>query len=101
VISGNVAAVNRAIALAAGRGFKRSIKLPVSAPFHCSLMQPAADVMRRALQKVRIVPPCVPVVANVTAQAVSDADVIRDLLVRQVTDSVRWRESVLYMKPQG
>jgi len=101
VISGHVGAVDRAIAIAAERGFKRSVKLPVSAPFHCSLMQPAADVMRRALGEVTIKSPVVPVVANVTAQAVSDPSAIRDLLVEQVTGSVRWRESVLYMKSQG
>ncbi|MDE1901112.1 MAG: ACP S-malonyltransferase [Alphaproteobacteria bacterium] len=101
VISGHVGAVDRAIAIAAERGFKRSVKLPVSAPFHCSLMQPAADVMRDALGAVDIKPPCVPVVANVTAEAVSDAEAIRALLVEQVTGSVRWRESVLYMKAQG
>lgn len=101
VISGHVGAIDRAIALAAARGFKRSVKLPVSAPFHCSLMQPAAEAMRKALADARILPPCVSVVANVTAEAVSDPAVIRDLLVRQVTGSVRWRESVLYMKAQG
>ncbi|MDR3424921.1 MAG: ACP S-malonyltransferase [Alphaproteobacteria bacterium] len=101
VISGHVAAVDRAIIIAAERGFKRSVKLPVSAPFHCPLMQPAAEVMRRALAEVSIKSPCVPLVANVTAEAVSDAEAIRDLLVRQVTGSVRWRESVLYMKLQG
>jgi [acyl-carrier-protein] S-malonyltransferase len=101
VISGHVAAVDRAIAIAAERGFKRSVKLPVSAPFHCSLMQPAADVMRDALAAVEVRNPCVPVVANVIAEAASDAAQIRDLLVRQVTGSVRWREGVLYMKGQG
>ena len=101
VISGHVAAVDRAIAIAAERGFKRSVKLPVSAPFHCSLMQPAADVMREALAHVEIKAPVVPVIANVTAQAVSDVTTIRKLLVEQVTGSVRWRESVLYMKEQG
>ncbi len=101
VISGHVAAVDRAMAIAAERGFKRSLKLPVSAPFHCSLMQPAADAMREALAKVALSAPCVPVVANVTAEATDEAATIRDLLVRQVTGSVRWRESVLYMKAQG
>lgn len=101
VISGHVAAVDRAMAIAAERGFKRSVKLPVSAPFHCSLMQPAADVMQKALSDVAIKAPVVPVVANVTAEAVSGADEIRDLLVQQVTGSVRWRESVLYMKANG
>jgi [acyl-carrier-protein] S-malonyltransferase len=101
VVSGHTAAVDRAMAIAAERGFKRSVKLPVSAPFHCSLMQPAADVMRDALQQVTIKPPCVPLIANVTAEAVSGVDEIRDLLVQQVTGSVRWRESVLYMKEHG
>lgn len=101
VISGHVRAVDRAIAIAAERGFKRSVKLPVSAPFHCSLMQGAADIMREALSAVSIKAPSVPVVANVTAQSASNPEEIRDLLVRQVTGSVRWRESVLYMKQQG
>ena len=101
VISGHVAAVDRAIAIAAERGFRRSVKLPVSAPFHCSLMKPAADVMRRALEDIKINAPIVPLVANVTATAVSDPAEIRELLVEQVTGSVRWRESVLYMKQQG
>jgi len=101
VISGHMAAIDRAIAIAAERGFKRSVKLPVSAPFHCSLMQPAAEVMQKALSEVTIKPPAVPVVANVTAEAVSEPSRIRDLLVKQVTGSVRWRESVLYMKAQG
>ena len=101
VISGHMGAVDRAIVIAAERGFKRSVKLPVSAPFHCSLMQPAAAEMKQALADVTIKPPLVPVVANVTAEAVNDANKIRDLLVQQVTGAVRWRESVLYMKAQG
>jgi [acyl-carrier-protein] S-malonyltransferase len=101
VISGHVGAVDRAIAIAAGRGFKRSVKLPVSAPFHCSLMQPAADVMQKALSEVAIAAPTVPLVANVTASMVNEPAKIRDLLVKQVTGAVRWRESVLYMKTQG
>ncbi len=101
VISGHTAAVDRAIAIAAERGFKRSVKLPVSAPFHCSLMQPAADVMQTALASVTIKPPSVPLIANVTAEAVTDGNKIRDLLVKQVTGAVRWRESVLYMKANG
>jgi [acyl-carrier-protein] S-malonyltransferase len=101
VISGHVAAVDRAIAIAAERGFKRSVKLPVSAPFHCSLMQPAAEVMQKALEAVTIKPPLVPVVANVTADAVSDPKKVRELLVNQITGAVRWRESVLYIKAQG
>ena len=101
VVSGHAAAVDRAMAIAAERGFKRSVKLPVSAPFHCALMQPAADVMREALAAVTISAPCVPLVANVTATAVSEPAAIRDLLVKQVTGAVRWRESVLYLKEQG
>jgi [acyl-carrier-protein] S-malonyltransferase len=101
VISGHVAAVDRAIALAAERGFRRSVKLPVSAPFHCSLMRPAAEVMQKALSDVALKAPAVPLIANVTAEAVSGADEIRELLVKQVTGAVRWRESVLYMKAHG
>ncbi|WP_434618685.1 ACP S-malonyltransferase [Azospirillum sp. B2RO_4] len=101
VISGSADAIDRAIALAAERGLKRSVRLPVSAPFHCSLMQPAADAMAEALANVTIAAPVVPVVANVTASAVSDPNAIRPLLVEQVTGMVRWRECVLYMKEQG
>ncbi|MBP2303987.1 ACP S-malonyltransferase [Azospirillum melinis] len=101
VISGSADAIDRAIALAAERGLKRSVRLPVSAPFHCSLMQPAADAMAEALANVTISAPVVPVVANVTALAVSDPNAIRRLLVEQVTGMVRWRECVLYMKEQG
>lgn len=101
VVSGSRAAVERAIAIAAGRGARRSVLLPVSAPFHCALMQPAADAMADALASVDIRMPVVPVVANVTAGAVQDPDTIRRLLVEQVTGAVRWRESVLYMKAQG
>ena len=101
VLSGHMGAVDRAMVIAAERGFKRSIKLPVSAPFHCSLMQPAADVMKEALAQVDVKAPCVPLIANVTAEAVSDPARIRELLVQQVTGAVRWRESVLYMKAQG
>jgi [acyl-carrier-protein] S-malonyltransferase len=101
VISGSADAIDRAIALAAERGLKRSVRLPVSAPFHCSLMQPAADAMAEALANVTISAPVVPVVANVTASAVSDPNAIRRLLVEQVTGMVRWRECVLYMKEQG
>lgn len=101
VISGHVGAIDRAIIIAAEKGFKRCVKLPVSGPFHCALMQPAADAMREALAKVVIKAPIVPVVANVAASAVCDPEVIRDLLVKQVTGSVRWRESVLFMKEQG
>ncbi|SMH59381.1 ACP S-malonyltransferase [Azospirillum agricola] len=101
VISGSAEAIDRAIALAAERGLKRSVRLPVSAPFHCALMQPAADAMAEALASVTIAAPVVPVVANVTASAVSDPNVIRRLLVEQVTGMVRWRECVLAMKEQG
>src|SRR5215468_1915531 len=101
VISGAKAAVERAVALAAERGIKRSVMLPVSAPFHCSLMQPAADAMADALAEAPLDNPAVPLVANVTARAVADAQTIRTLLVEQVTGLVRWRESVLFMKEQG
>ncbi len=101
VVSGHKAAVERAVELAKEKGAKRAMLLPVSAPFHCALMQPAADVMAEALAAVEISAPAVPVVANVRAEAVSDPDEIRKLLVEQVTGSVRWRESVLYMASQG
>jgi len=101
VISGDKAAVERAIALAADKGARRSILLPVSAPFHCALMQPAAEAMIDVLADIQIQAPTVPLVANVTASAVSDADEIRHLLVKQVTGMVRWREGVLYMKENG
>ena len=98
MVSGNVEAVERAIELAKERGARRPMLLPVSAPFHCALMQPAADVMAEALQASPPVAPAVPLIANVSAEAVSDPDEIRDLLVRQVTAMVRWRESVLYLR---
>jgi [acyl-carrier-protein] S-malonyltransferase len=101
VVSGDVIAVDLAIAIAAGRGFKRAIRLPVSAPFHCPLMAPAADAMAEALAGVSLKAPVVPVVANVTATAVRDPDEIRRLLVEQVTGLVRWRESMLYLKAEG
>lgn len=101
VISGHRSAVERAIEIAGERGAKRGMMLPVSAPFHCSLMAPAADVMEQALAKVEMIAPAVPVVANVTASAVSDPDTIRRLLVEQVTAPVRWRECVLYMRDNG
>ena len=94
VISGDRAAVERAMALSKERGVKRAIPLPVSAPFHCALMQPAADAMADALAKAAVRAPLVPVYANVTAAPVGDPDTIRDLLVRQVTGTVRWRESI-------
>ncbi|HSD34795.1 MAG TPA: ACP S-malonyltransferase [Alphaproteobacteria bacterium] len=101
VVSGHKSAVERAVALAAERGIKRSIMLPVSAPFHCALMKPAADEMAEALAEAKILPPSVPVVANVTAAPVKDPETIRRLLVEQVTGLVRWRESVLAMKAAG
>ena len=101
VVSGDKAAVERAIEIAQGKGIKRCIMLPVSAPFHCALMKPAADVMRDALAATDIKSPAVPVFANVTAGPVTDPDDIRDLLVEQVTSMVRWRESVLAMKADG
>ncbi len=101
VVSGDKAAVERAIAVAAAKGFKRAMLLPVSAPFHCALMQPAAEVMAEALSRVALRPPVVPVVANVTAAPVTDPDEIRSLLVAQVTGTVRWRECVLAMKEKG
>ncbi len=101
VVSGDTAAVERAVALAGERGAKRSIMLPVSAPFHCALMQPAADAMQEALAKTEIRTPLVPLVANVTASQVTGPEEIRGYLVEQVTARVRWRESVLYMKEKG
>jgi len=101
VISGHLAAIDRAITIAAERGFKRAIKLPVSAPFHSALMQPAADIMREALCHVQLKPPSVPLVPNVLAEATQDPDLIRKLLIKQVTGAVRWRESVLFMKSQN
>ena len=101
VISGHRAAVERAVAIAKERGAKRALMLPVSAPFHCALMQPAAEAMQAALAEVEIAAPRVPLVANVRAEAVSDPDTIRALLVEQVTGAVRWRESVAWMAGQG
>jgi len=101
VVSGAKEAVERAIAIAAEQGVKRSVMLPVSAPFHCTLMQPAADAMEEALAEATIRQPAVPVVANVTAQPVSDPATIAKLLVQQVTATVRWRESILAMKALG
>lgn len=101
VVSGTKAAVERALVLAKDAGAKRALLLPVSAPFHCALMQPAADAMSVALADVKMKDPSVPVVANVRAEAVQDADLIRDLLVEQVTERVRWRSSVEWMAAQG
>lgn len=101
VLSGHAEAIGRAIALAPARGVKRAMKLPVSAPFHCALMQPAAEVMQDALAAVAMAPPAVPVLANVSAEPESDPIAIRGLLVEQVTALVRWRESVLAMRRDG
>lgn len=101
VVSGHKAAVERAVEIAKARGAKRAILLPVSAPFHCALMQPAATAMQAALAEVTIATPAVPVVANVRAEAVSEPEAIRRLLVEQVTGSVRWRESVEWMSARG
>jgi [acyl-carrier-protein] S-malonyltransferase len=101
VVSGDKGAVDRAVSLAAERGARRSILLPVSAPFHCALMAPAAAVMQEALAATEIAPPLVPLIANVTAAPVSDPASIRARLVEQVTGLVRWRESVLAMKALG
>jgi len=101
VISGHMGAIERAIAAAKDHGIKRGMLLPVSAPFHCSLMEPAAEAMEEALAEATILPPVVPVFANITAAPVSDVDDIRNLLVRQVTGTVRWRESVANMAECG
>ena len=101
VVSGDKAAVERAVEIAKERGARRAMMLPVSAPFHCALMQPAADAMAAALAKVAVKPPVVPVVANVLVKPVSDpADIVR-ALVAQVTGTVRWRESVAFMAAAG
>ncbi|MEO9514595.1 MAG: ACP S-malonyltransferase [Paracoccaceae bacterium] len=101
VVSGHVGAVERAVEKAKLRGAKRAVMLPVSAPFHCSLMQPAADVMAEALSQVDMKAPRVPVVTNVQAQGTNSAAVLRNLLVEQITGSVRWRESVSWMAEHG
>ncbi|MFC6687005.1 ACP S-malonyltransferase [Jhaorihella thermophila] len=101
VVSGHKAAVERAVDIAKEKGAKRAVMLPVSAPFHCALMEPAAKVMQEALAGVEIKAPAVPLIANVRAAPVSDPDEIRALLVEQVTGSVRWRESVLAMAAAG
>ncbi|GHC46436.1 ACP S-malonyltransferase [Neogemmobacter tilapiae] len=101
VVSGHKGAVERALEIAKAKGAKRALLLPVSAPFHCALMQPAAHVMAEALAGVVISAPRVPVVANVRAEAVTEPDRIRALLVAQVTGSVRWRESVMWMERAG
>ena len=101
VISGSKAAVERAVEIAKGKGAKRAMMLPVSAPFHCALMRPAADAMGEALARITVSKPKVPVVANVRAAAVSDPQQIVQNLVEQVTATVRWRESVAFMASQG
>jgi [acyl-carrier-protein] S-malonyltransferase len=101
VISGSKAAVERAIVMAKSKGAKRALPLPVSAPFHCALMQPAADEMAKALAEVQFNAPAVPLVANVLAEAVATADPIAQLLIDQVTGRVRWRPSVEWMVLQG
>jgi [acyl-carrier-protein] S-malonyltransferase len=101
VVSGDKTAVERAVEIAKAKGAKRAMLLPVSAPFHCVLMQPAADVMAQALSRVSINRPLVPVVSNVLAKPVSDPTEIIQALVRQVTGTVRWRESIAYMAQTG
>lgn len=101
VVSGAKAAVERACEIAKTKGARRAVMLPVSAPFHCDLMQPAADAMAAALSTVTVSKPIVPVVANVLASAISDPDDIRKALVKQVTGTVRWRECVGYMAAHG
>jgi len=101
VVSGHRAAVERAVEIAKARGAKRAVMLPVSAPFHCALMEPAAREMDHALKEVNINAPAVPVVSNVEAAPVSDPDQIRGLLVQQITGRVRWRESVAAMAAAG
>lgn len=101
VISGAKPAVERAIAIASERGARRSVLLPVSAPFHCALMQPAAEAMAEALAGVKLARPRVPVVVNVTAEPESDPDALRAHLVAQVTGAVRWRETVAFMAGSG
>jgi [acyl-carrier-protein] S-malonyltransferase len=101
VLSGAKAAVERAVEIAKAHGVKRAMMLPVSAPFHCALMQPAADAMAEALGQVSVAPPSVPLVANVLAAPIKDPAVIVRSLVQQVTSTVRWRESVLFMAGAG
>ena len=101
VVSGHKAAVERAVEKAKLRGAKRAVMLPVSAPFHCSLMQPAAEVMAEALSQVDMKAPRVPVVTNVKAEGTNSAAVLRGLLVDQITGSVRWRESITWMAEHG
>ncbi len=101
VLSGATAAIERAVGIAKEKGARRAVLLPVSAPFHCSMLAPAAEVMENALGETEIAAPSPVLVANVTASSVQDPPIIRRQLVEQVTGMVRWRESVLYMKEQG
>jgi [acyl-carrier-protein] S-malonyltransferase len=101
VVSGHLAAVERAVEIAKAKGARRAVMLPVSAPFHCSLMAPAADKMAEALANAEIRSPKVPLVANVLARPITDADEIRNRLVEQVTGTVRWRESVTWLAENG
>ena len=101
VLSGATAAIERAVEIAKEKGARRAVPLPVSAPFHCSMLAPAAEVMEKALGEIEIAAPSPVLVANVTASSVQDPPIIRRQLVEQVTGMVRWRESVLYMKEQG
>jgi [acyl-carrier-protein] S-malonyltransferase len=101
VISGHKNAVEQTIELAKDAGAKRAVLLPVSAPFHCSLMQPAADIMAKALIDIRLNDPIVPLIANVRANEQNNGDIIKDLLIEQVTGSVRWRESIEFMSSKG
>lgn len=101
VISGHAAQIVRAIEIAASHGVRRTLRLNTSAPFHCSLMQPAAESMRHELAKVRIHDPAIPIIANVTAEPVADADTVQRLLVEQVTGRVRWRETIMRLEQEG
>jgi [acyl-carrier-protein] S-malonyltransferase len=101
VVSGNKAAVERAVEIAKSKGARRAMLLPVSAPFHCALMQPAADVMADALSKIQVKPPAVPLVANVLARSITDPAEIVSSLIAQVTGTVRWRDSVTFMAQGG
>ena len=101
VVSGQKAAVERAVVLAKEAGAKRAVLLPVSAPFHCALMEPAAARMEKALSEVEVLVPLLPLIANVNATAISDPSTIKSLLVQQVTGSVRWRESIMYLAAVG
>jgi [acyl-carrier-protein] S-malonyltransferase len=101
VISGEIKAIDKAIEIASELGARKAVKLPVSAAFHCSLMQPAANIMREALNEVKVSSPLVPLIANVTADVVTNPDEIKDLLVKQVTGMVRWRESIIKLKEKN